>query len=133
MMASELCQHDISLQFLDTGLDVYKTEKPFYSNVPFTKSPDSCPSNVQTINQIIRITDIRGSERQFDLDRHGFALLKHRTSFNSWKDGKRVVEEHYPEVERILKDELKAEEVVIYDHTVRAMGLDLSTLWLTAS
>ena len=132
-MAPVLCQHNVSIQFLDTGSELYKTEKPFYSNVPFTKSPEARLSNVQSITQTIKIADIRGSEDQFDLDRNGFGLLKHRTSFDSWKDGKRVVEEHYPEVERLLKDELKAEEVIIYDHTVSRWVLNLRTLWLRAS
>ena len=110
--------HDISVNFFDSAADIYHSEKPFYSNVPFTKNPDACSSNVQSVSRNIKIADVRGSEDVFNLDLHGFQLINNSTRFKSWKDGKRVVAQYYPEVEALLKKELHADEVVIYDHTV---------------
>ena len=110
--------YDISLDFLDSDLELYRSEKPFYSNVPFTKSPEARSSNVKAVSRHLRIADIRGSEHLFNLDLNGFQLIKNRTRFDKWRDGKCVVAEHYPEVEALLRSELHADEVIIYDHTV---------------
>jgi hypothetical protein len=67
----------------------------------------------------IRIEDGRGREHEFTLDRNGFRLVRkpsHVVDFYADDEVKRV---YYPEVERLLRDELGASRVFIFDHTVR--------------
>lgn len=135
MEMSKFQEYTVTLGFLDSGNDLYQSEKPFYSNVPFTKSPDARSSNVQSVSRNVKIADIRGSEDLFSLDIHGFQLIKNNTRFDNWKDGERVVADHYPEVEALLKQELHADEVIIYDHTVSELGASTKSIliWKASS
>lgn len=107
------------LSFLDHEDAIFATQKPFYSNMPFSKTPGASTTNIKSVQHEISIANIRGFEDKFSLDRNGFELVSHSTKFNAWKDGERLVQEHYPVMEDFLRKKLGAEEVVIYDHTVR--------------
>jgi hypothetical protein len=56
---------------------------------------------------------------QFSLDREGFALVKHPTIVKNYYDDNEIKRVYYPAVEAFLKATLKADRVVIFDHTVR--------------
>jgi hypothetical protein len=70
----------------------------------------------------IRIEDARGREREFNVDRNGFQLVKAPTQVVDFYSSDEVKRVYYPEVERLLRDKLGASRVVIFDHTVRNAG-----------
>jgi hypothetical protein len=114
-----LSSQTVSLGFFDAGLEKYKTEKPWLSLVPLTHAPkEVSQTNIEHINKDTVVQNIRGAEHHFQLDVHGFELIKHTTSFNSWYDGKKVVTEYYPHIVDLLKSHLGAEQIYVYDHTV---------------
>ncbi|KAI5457330.1 hypothetical protein BGZ63DRAFT_365182 [Mariannaea sp. PMI_226] len=107
-----------NLEFLDDSHPKYKTEKPYYSNVPFTKK-DAPNTNVISRTQRLTLCDIRGHEDLFDLDIQGFELVKRQWDFDQWQDGQKVVQEVYPQVSELLKKRLGEDvRVVVFDHTV---------------
>ncbi|MGY3616727.1 CmcJ/NvfI family oxidoreductase [Bradyrhizobium sp. USDA 10063] len=67
----------------------------------------------------IPIFDGRLIADQFSLDREGFALVKHPTVVKNYYDDNEIRRVYYPAVEAFLKATLKADRVVIFDHTVR--------------
>jgi hypothetical protein len=67
----------------------------------------------------VPIFDGRLIADQFSLDREGFALVKHPTAVKNYYDEKEVRRVYYPAVEAFLKATLKADRVLIFDHTVR--------------
>jgi len=71
----------------------------------------------------VRIEDGRGREVEFTLDRNGFALINAPTRVIDFYSPDEVKTVYYPEVERLLKQQLGASRVFIFDHTVRNAGL----------
>ncbi|MGY3606822.1 MULTISPECIES: CmcJ/NvfI family oxidoreductase [unclassified Bradyrhizobium] len=67
----------------------------------------------------VPIFDGRLIANQFSLDREGFALVKHPTVVKNYYDDNEIRRVYYPAVEAFLKATLKADRVVIFDHTVR--------------
>ncbi|RZN33153.1 CmcJ/NvfI family oxidoreductase [Bradyrhizobium sp. Leo121] len=67
----------------------------------------------------VPIFDGRLIAGQFSLDREGFALVKHPTVVKNYYDDNEIRRVYYPAVEAFLKATLKADRVVIFDHTVR--------------
>jgi hypothetical protein len=67
----------------------------------------------------VPIFDGRLIANQFSLDREGFALVKHPTAVKNYYDDNEIRRVYYPAVEAFLKATLKADRVVIFDHTVR--------------
>ncbi len=67
----------------------------------------------------IRIEDGRGREREFTLDANGFALVKVPSQVRDFYSDEEVKRTYYPEVERLLRDQLGASRVFVFDHTVR--------------
>jgi hypothetical protein len=67
----------------------------------------------------VPIFDARLIAGNLSLDREGFALVRHPTIVRNFYDDKEVRGVYYPAVEAFLKATLKADRVVIFDHTVR--------------
>jgi hypothetical protein len=55
----------------------------------------------------------------FSLDREGFALVRHPTAVRDFYDEKEVRNVYYPAAEAFIRSTLRADRVVIFDHTVR--------------
>jgi hypothetical protein len=55
----------------------------------------------------------------FSLDREGFALVQHPTTVRDFYDEKEVRSVYYPAAEAFIKASLRADRVLIFDHTVR--------------
>jgi hypothetical protein len=70
----------------------------------------------------LRIEDARGREAEFDLDRNGFQLVAAPTLVTDFYSTEEVRRTYYPEVERLLRENLGASRVVVFDHTVRNAG-----------
>lgn len=67
----------------------------------------------------------RGAEDVFTLDRHGFQIVRWPSVLGGHvRDGDPTIEtDYYPEVEVLLKTLTGANDVVIFDHTVRTEDL----------
>jgi hypothetical protein len=104
-----------TLHYLKRGL-----EKPaFYRIDP--------PPGVPQWNGIddprdVPIEDARGRESEFTLDRNGFALVKAPTAVEDFYDHEEIKRVYYPEVEQLLRVELGAARVFVFDHNVRNGG-----------
>jgi hypothetical protein len=70
----------------------------------------------------VRIEDARGRESEFTLDRNGFALVKAPTAVADFYDPEELKRVYYPEVERLLREQLGASRVFVFDHNVRNAG-----------
>ena len=68
---------------------------------------------------VVPIFDGRLVAQGFSLDREGFQLVRHPTVVRNFYDEEEVRRVYYPAVEAFLKATLKADRVVIFDHTVR--------------
>jgi len=55
----------------------------------------------------------------FSLDREGFALVRHPTVVRDFYNDKEVRNVYYPAAEAFIRSTLRADRVVIFDHTVR--------------
>src|SRR5689334_25354020 len=67
----------------------------------------------------VTIEDARGREAEFTLDRNGFALVKAPTAVADFYSPEEIKRVYYPEVERLVRDELGASRVSVFDHNVR--------------
>ena len=68
----------------------------------------------------VSIFDARPVADEFNLDRQGFALLRHETSVNDFYSDDEVRAVYYPEVVALLQAAYGASEVMLFDHTRRS-------------
>jgi hypothetical protein len=67
----------------------------------------------------VPIFDARPIAQDLSLDREGFALVRHPVAVKNFYDDQEVRKVYYPAVEAFLRATLKADRVLIFDHTVR--------------
>ena len=67
----------------------------------------------------VPVFDARRIADSVSLDREGFALVRHPTSVTNFYDDNEIRKVYYPAVESFLRASLKADRVLIFDHTVR--------------
>ncbi len=67
----------------------------------------------------VSIEDGRAHAGDFTLDRNGFALRSVPSALDDFKDEQRVREIYYAEAEQLVRSELGAKRVVVFDHTIR--------------
>ena len=67
----------------------------------------------------VPIFDARLIANSLSLDREGFALVRHPNVVKNFYDDKEVRNVYYPAAEAFLRATLKADRVLIFDHTVR--------------
>jgi hypothetical protein len=67
----------------------------------------------------VPIFDGRLIAKTFSLDREGFELVKHPTGVKNFYDEAEIKRVYYPAVEAFMRAALKADRVLIFDHTVR--------------
>ncbi|MGI9316974.1 MAG: CmcJ/NvfI family oxidoreductase [bacterium] len=66
------------------------------------------------------MTDGRNHDSLFNLDRHGFKLVKHCSLVSDFDDGDQVTSVYETEIKDLVKAETGAIEVIVFDHTRRA-------------
>nr|POF17469.1 hypothetical protein CFP56_12883 [Quercus suber] len=76
--------------------------------------------------QSLTIHDIRGREHEFNINKNGFGVVQGvHTAPEVFDDDAAITAQYYPEVERVLLDNVPgAKRVFIFDHTVRRSGPD---------
>ncbi|MDP6574233.1 MAG: CmcJ/NvfI family oxidoreductase [Rhodospirillales bacterium] len=65
------------------------------------------------------IDDARALAGQLDLDRQGFAFMRHPTAVQDFYDDDEVVRVYYPEMEALVRSITGAGKAIIFDHTIR--------------
>ena len=68
----------------------------------------------------VAIHDGRAAAEPFDLDRQGFALVRHDTAVTDFYDDAEIETVYEAEVERLVKAVTGASRVVVFDHTRRS-------------
>ncbi|KAL1981291.1 hypothetical protein VTN96DRAFT_2837 [Rasamsonia emersonii] len=109
-----------------------ETELLFYvppsdGSVPFNyveKPPEGQPQrNYNEAAHKIQVEDIRGHEDEYTLDKDAFQVLKNvrsATTYETFNSDEEIQRVFYPEVERVLLDNVPgAHRVIIFDHTIR--------------
>lgn len=113
-------------------LELYKVEKPFYSNVP---APDGRQSNqVARVYHGIHVSDIRGVVQSFNMDKHGFEVVRSggEDGGGNFESDAWIEQAYYPVIEKVLQARLGDVRVRIFDHTVRSkFHVDQSRLDIT--
>ena len=67
----------------------------------------------------VPVFDARLIAGSISLDREGFALVRHPTAVKNFHDDREVRTVYYPAAEAFIRATLKADRVLIFDHTVR--------------
>lgn len=105
-----------------TTLNYYK---PIGEEAPFQYVYDP-PEGVERNNigaeeHPVLVHDARGRQKEFSLslDTSGFQFTHHESAEKGFDDEERIEKVYYPEVEELLKKEVGAKRVFIFDHTIR--------------
>jgi hypothetical protein len=85
----------------------------------FDPPPGEAKSTALPEARQVPIFDGRPVADSFSLDREGFALVRHPTAVRDFYNDKEVRDVYYPAAEAFLRATLRADRVVIFDHTVR--------------
>ena len=93
------------------------TEKPHTYN--YEPPPGVPRQNFDNEAHRVIIEDLRGQEREFSLDRHGFATAVHRSRETAFLDETAIRDTYYAESEALLTELLGADRVLTFDHTIR--------------
>ena len=113
-------------------LDLYKSERgerPFSLNVPVYHIAGARQSNLEyEWVEDISVTDIRGKESQFSLDTHGFEAVSQPIpyAYGDFEDTSVISRTYVKYMEAWIKEHLKAEKVLIFDHQVRRRNPDFA-------
>lgn len=109
----------------------YDAEKPYFMNVPVDPAwgPNIKQTNVSYTRKRISITDVRGHENEFTLDKSGFQLGNLQTSlpYEAFADTEAIITSYYEEVKAFLLNHTEAVEVLPWDFQVRRNDPSLPT------
>ena len=100
------------LNYLASGIERPRT----YAYDP---PPGEPKSNIVAEPHQVPIFDGRLAARGFALDREGFELVRYPTMVRNFYDDDEVKRVYYPLAEAFIRATLRADRVVIFDHTVR--------------
>ena len=67
----------------------------------------------------VPVFDGRSISDSFSLDREGFALVRYPTAVRDFYNDEEIRKVYYPAAESFIRATLRADRVVIFDHTVR--------------
>ena len=110
---------------------LYDNEKPYFMNIPLDSSwtPKLKQTNVSYTRKTVAVTDIRGHENTFNLDRHGCQLgrLATQLSYDDFASTEAIISRYYEEVKAFLKNSTGAVDVLPFDFQVRRKDPTLPT------
>ncbi|RVX66550.1 hypothetical protein B0A52_09426 [Exophiala mesophila] len=98
--------------------------KPFNYVEP---QPEGQPQrNYGVFEQEVQINDLRGHEKEYNLDKDAFQVISGVSSQETeFTDDDHIKKVYYPEVEQLLLDNVPgAHKVTIFDHTIRRSNPD---------
>lgn len=102
-------------------------EPPADGSIPYNyveEPPAGQPrTNFERQNHVVTITDIRGHESDYNLDKDAFQVysgVSSATTYETFQDDEAVKRVYYPEIEKLLLDKVEgAHKVILFDHTIR--------------
>lgn len=116
--AAVLAPHNVP-----TTLNYYTPTGPTADEAPYQyvyEPPTGKPKdNIGREPHPVVVHDVRGRESEFTLDNAGFQFVKHTSQEKAFDDEEHIKEVYYKEVEELLKREVGAKRVLIFDHTIR--------------
>ena len=101
----------------------------------FRSAPDEgfATTNLTWVDHGVLVTDARPTIDSFSLDKQGFAFYKAEEALNSElldalrSNNKAAIQKlYYPQIESLVKKNIGASRVIIFDSTVRKKQLDMS-------
>lgn len=112
----------VAPQDIPTTLNYYSpigTEAPF--QYVYDPPEGQERNNLGSDTHPVVIRDARGKQEEYglSLDTSGFQYINHESSVKDFSDEETVTKVYYKEVEELLKKEVGAKRVVIFDHTIR--------------
>ncbi len=87
-----------------------------YNHAPPPGVPER---NFEDVARRVRIEDLRPWRHEASLDIHGFAMVDHASAERAFTDEAAITGGYYAETERLLKQTLGADQIFIFDHTIR--------------
>jgi len=97
----------------------HDNSKPFnYVEAP---PPGEPTHNYNTFSTSVSISDLRGHEAEFTLDKNAFAALSNvHSAETEFADDDHIKQIYYPEVEKLIIENVPgAKRVLLFDHTIR--------------
>ncbi|MGY4309609.1 hypothetical protein ACVIJ6_006852 [Bradyrhizobium sp. USDA 4369] len=85
----------------------------------FDPPPGEAKSTAVPEPRQVAVFNGRPIAQSFSLDREGFALVRHPTFVRDFTNEKEIRNVYYPAVEAFIRATLRADRVVIFDHTIR--------------
>jgi hypothetical protein len=79
-------------------------------------------TNIQFVEHVVAIRDVRQSHRPLRLEVEGASLLPHRSAVHSFYDEDELRRVGYPETADLVRSVTGAAEVVVFDHNIRGRG-----------
>ena len=108
----------------------YEVEKPYFMNIPIdpTWAPNIKQTNVSYTRKTVAVSDIRGHEDIFSLDKNGFQIghLRSRMLYHDFGTSEAIVSRYYKEVVAFLIQYTGACEVVPFDFQVHVTPFSVS-------
>lgn len=102
---------------------VFTNEKPYFLNFPVDErwSHKLKQTNIAYTRKIIAVTDIRGHEKVFSLNKQGFELGHFETAleYDDFASDEKIVGSYYEEVKTFLKSYTGAQDVIPFEFQVR--------------
>lgn len=114
-----------SMGFL-SDLKIYTKREPYHLTLSKDRDADSFLTNiVYDIYENTRITNVRGHEKHFTTNEHGFQFETWRTSLNEsdFDSDNEVRDRYFPEMIKLLQTKLGATEVRIMQYSIRKRSL----------
>lgn len=112
-------EHKTSIFYLEP-LKIYDEEKPYFLNIPVTHIPGASQTNVSYTRRMVSITDIRGHESLFSLDKTGFEVgnLISKVPYEGFTSESEIIGTYYEETKELLKKHTGATHVMPFDYQV---------------
>lgn len=111
-----------SIWFLEENA-LYATVKPY--TLAFTPEPEIPRENIQRREVSLTISDLRGNERMFTVDRNGFMVLNFPDQHKKvdWDNKSEVIDVHYPNIVAQIQDAFPEAQCVALRHQVSPVTL----------
>jgi hypothetical protein len=93
-----------------------------YADVP---PPGSEETNIEFVEHVVEIRDVRQSSRAPRLEEEGATLLTHRSTVRSFYDPDELRRVGYPEAAELVRTATGADTVVVFDHNIRRGGSEV--------
>lgn len=119
-------QFKASVWYLER-LDLYHVEKPYMITFDASGFGGAKTNHKYSLHEV-PMTDVRGMEDQFTLDKQGFQFLNWKTSLNlqDFSDEQKIRSQYYPEIVQQLKEVFpEAVHIHVMTHLVGELTLHL--------